>query len=214
MKRHLLIVAVFLLAGAVVNVAIAWGCGFASWSGLKTDKAVPAEWPEPIPDHWPADCDAIEGQSFGIVIYRHYRNRLIDPGDAGTRRGSESFMIEIYHIGWPLPALTFQTWFDYVIEPPRQGRHRFDGQPAPTIWRCGVSIGNWARLPLRPVWPGFAINTLLYAALLWLPFVVRRWVRVRRGLCPKCAYPMGESAVCSECGKALPGIAARGRGCA
>ena len=26
MKRHLLIVAIFLLAGAVVNVAVAWGC--------------------------------------------------------------------------------------------------------------------------------------------------------------------------------------------
>ena len=32
MKRHLLIVAVFLLAGAVVNVAVAWGC--ALWSPL------------------------------------------------------------------------------------------------------------------------------------------------------------------------------------
>ncbi len=26
MKRHLLIIAIFLLAGAVVNVAVAWGC--------------------------------------------------------------------------------------------------------------------------------------------------------------------------------------------
>ena len=33
---------------------------------------------------------------------------------------------------------------------------------------------------------------------------LRRVLRVRRGLCPKCAYPMGESAVCSECGQALP----------
>ena len=26
MKRHLLIIAIFLLLGAVVNVAVAWGC--------------------------------------------------------------------------------------------------------------------------------------------------------------------------------------------
>ena len=32
LKRRLLIVAVFLLAGAVVNVAVAWGCGL--WYGV------------------------------------------------------------------------------------------------------------------------------------------------------------------------------------
>ncbi len=68
-------------------------------------------------------------------------------------------------------------------------------------------VGN-AALPLRPVWPGFAVNTSFYAAILWLlipgPFVLRRLVRRRRGLCPKCAYPMGESEVCTECGNELP----------
>ena len=62
-------------------------------------------------------------------------------------------------------------------------------------------------LPYRPVPIGTAANTLFYAALLWLlipgPFVLRRLVRVRRGLCPKCAYPMSESSVCSECGAEL-----------
>ena len=72
--------------------------------------------------------------------------------------------------------------------------------PWPPRWtRVGVGF-----MPLRPIWPGFAINTLFYAAILWLPFVLRRIIRIRRGLCPACAYPMGESAVCSECGKALP----------
>jgi hypothetical protein len=66
-------------------------------------------------------------------------------------------------------------------------------------------------LPIRPLWPGFAVNTLFYAAILWLlvpgPFALRRFIRVKRGLCPKCAYPMGEAAVCTECGKRLPGRA-------
>ncbi len=68
---------------------------------------------------------------------------------------------------------------------------------------------RWRALPLRPIWRGFAINTIFYAALLWLlipgPFVLRRHIRIRRGLCPACAYPMGESAVCSECGSEIPG---------
>ncbi len=62
-------------------------------------------------------------------------------------------------------------------------------------------------LPIR-LWPGFAVNTRFYAAVLWLlicgPFALRRFSRVRRGHCPACAYPMGETALCSECGKALP----------
>src|SRR5688572_2165033 len=45
-------------------------------------------------------------------------------------------------------------------------------------------------LPLRPLWPGFAVNTLFYAFILWLlfgaPFALRQWRRIKRGLCPKC----------------------------
>ncbi len=62
-------------------------------------------------------------------------------------------------------------------------------------------------VPLRPIWPGFAVNTVICAAILWLPifgpFAVRRFLRFRRGLCPMCAYPMGETDVCSECGNEL-----------
>ena len=67
---------------------------------------------------------------------------------------------------------------------------------------------NKRRVPTQPIWPGFAVNTIFYSTLLWLlipgPFVLRRFLRLRRGLCPKCAYPMGESSVCTECGCGLP----------
>ena len=77
-------------------------------------------------------------------------------------------------------------------------------------------MGNWSlgairygpvpkALPLRPILPGFAINTLFYAAIVWLvfagPFALRRWRRIKRGLCPACAYPVGASDTCTECGK-------------
>ena len=61
-------------------------------------------------------------------------------------------------------------------------------------------------LPYEPIWPGFAINTVFYALGGWLlfagPFVVRRWRRIRRGLCPKCAYDLrgSDSPACPECG--------------
>ena len=70
-----------------------------------------------------------------------------------------------------------------------------------------IAVGAF-EVPIHPLWPGFAVNTLFYTALLWLLscalLALRRFLRVKRGLCPKCAYPMGESAVCSECGANLP----------
>ncbi len=71
-------------------------------------------------------------------------------------------------------------------------------------------------LPLRPIWPGFALNTLFYAVILWLliagRFALRRSLRVKRGQCFACGYDLGhaEHAACPECG-ASPAIAARHR---
>ncbi len=106
--------------------------------------------------------------------------------------------------GWPCPAMALE-----VIGRPRA--QRFDvaggfdlGDP------FASNAGALPRLiPYRPIWPGFALNTMLYAAMLWLlfaaPFALRRRVRIRRGLCPACAYPVGESDVCTECGQRVIG---------
>lgn len=61
-------------------------------------------------------------------------------------------------------------------------------------------------------WPGVVANPLLMATGLWLiiiaPFVLwfemRCRIRIRKGLCPKCAYPVGASSRCTECGFELP----------
>ena len=72
-----------------------------------------------------------------------------------------------------------------------------------------VFVFDGKLLPLRPIWPGFAINTVFYAVVLWLlfalggtPFALRRRRRIKRGLCPKCAYDLRgiESSACPECG--------------
>ena len=91
-------------------------------------------------------------------------------------------------------------------------------QPRPVTYSGALPLSmalrtKWGRSPsarlllLRPLWPGFMLNTLLYAAALWFvffaPFKLRRHLRTRRGLCPACGYPVGGAAVCSECGKAL-----------
>jgi predicted nucleic acid-binding Zn ribbon protein len=98
--------------------------------------------------------------------------------------------------GWPYQGLDCYS-FDQSA-PPIEARADYGAGPIDFEER---------RLPLRPLWPGFAVNTLFYAAVLWLlfagPSAVRRMIRQRRGQCAMCAYPIGTNERCTECGAAL-----------
>src|SRR5262249_24956750 len=69
------------------------------------------------------------------------------------------------------------------------------------VWHCP--------LPYLMHGAAFAINTVCYAAVLWglwlVPGLVRRRIRLRRGLCAKCGYDLRASTtgICPECGKPL-----------
>jgi hypothetical protein len=60
--------------------------------------------------------------------------------------------------------------------------------------------------PFAPIWPGFVIDTLFYAAIwggLFFGFAsAKRGIRRARGRCPECGYDLrgNLSAGCSECG--------------
>jgi hypothetical protein len=60
---------------------------------------------------------------------------------------------------------------------------------------------------VRVRWDGLAWDVLEIGGGLWLARILRlafRWSRrARRGLCRGCAYPIGSSPVCTECGAAL-----------
>ena len=67
-------------------------------------------------------------------------------------------------------------------------------------------------LPLRPVWPGFVVNTLLFTMPAYLVLVIvgagtamlRRSRRRRRGMCTACGYDLAglNGGRCPECGHA------------
>ncbi len=229
MKRRLLIIAVFLLLGAVVNVAVAWG--FALWTfsastiiaeaGLtateapawsiqrRTRPGADAFLAIPFPHEHPAMWGMLLMQGLASDGLRAKVARTSTPP------GSEHPLNYLYRrdaTGWPCRAL-FCEREGYRSISPTSMSETYSSSEA----RGGIILRTNPRnefpwqdrtLPLRPIWPGFAINTIFYATLLWLlipgPFALRRLMRVRRGLCPRCAYPMGESAVCTECGIALP----------
>ena len=171
MKRRLRIIAICLLFGAVVNVAVAWGCALLAPNPTAITVSVGAVRP---------------------FFHRSYRGLRLLPEAA---QHSTDRM--------PIFSRRPSVW---VI-------HEW-GLPLVSMRSESLDPASQVILPWRPLWPGFTINTLFYATLLWLlvPGLfalrrLRRFLRVKRGLCPQCAYPMGESAVCTECGGALAGRA-------
>ncbi len=198
MRRRLRTIAIFLLAWAVVNVAVAWGC--ALWSPWRFGEQTSLEratsvWEEYAPPNAPS-FDGPQTDAIGIG-YKNSSAYASAPG--GIFRAGET------RAGLPLKSV--RGGFG-VIHP-----------GGIVLYRWAVRVPFSHRLiPYRPIMLGSVVNTLLYSAVLWLlipvPFVLRRFLRVRRGLCPKCAYPMGESAVCTECGRELPRGLTTDRECA
>ena len=218
MKRRLLIAAIFLLAGSVVNVAVAWGivagADLNAFRDIMSGSSVKADWPRDAPSHWPVSC-RVRGPLRGIGWQAWFWVAGRTQHGQEEARG-ESFTIMIASAGWPCRATQWELWGDLLVNL-RGAKPRLGGVPDDKWWRNGVEIQmrqfglnltGWKRLPLRPLWLGFVANTSFYAVVLWSlirgPFVLHRIIRVKRGLCPACAYPMGEALVCTECGKALP----------
>ena len=229
MRRRVLTILILLLAGAVVNVGVAWGC--AIWINVDAptrseQRAITLASPH---EAWIAATQSRVGATLLISRRNKYDVEIqgtagsslhpkeLLPDWSGLRRAPTKFDAEscqglaqlVDTRGWPLRALWSEPATSYWC-----------GNAAPTTEpvRGGIrtSLRQWTSvygdvfprtLPLRPIWPNFVANTLFYAIVIWVlaggPFALRRDLRVRRGLCPKCAYPMSESAVCSECGATL-----------
>ena len=208
MKRPLLIIAICILLGAIVNVAVAWGLVFRANFIFKHSYGIAIvlptlDWPsnDEAARLWEAEI-GLPPEALSVAVATNPGITLVEFSHGDVVRGMASIRHVVMQGGWPMRAMRGE--MDYA------GPTRLRDMavaPAFLARRTGAGAGL-PLLPLRPIWPGFALNTIFYAALLWLlipgPFALRRFQRVRRGLCPKCAYPMGESSVCTECGCGLP----------
>lgn len=111
----------------------------------------------------------------------------------------------IFVSGWPMHALWCQ---------PRMGSAN-DLPVDYGVWlgedrRCAIVLAGVRpfRMPLHPLWPGFVVNSMLFASVWGItllgPGQVRRFIRRERSLCPHCAYDLRATPVgspCPECGK-------------
>ena len=194
MKRRLFKFALFLLLGAVVNVAVAWGCAAwinpykydperrfrrsdqSTWGltarvapGLthlisartwQKDAAMPnlGVAPEELVPSW-SDLDEKSDEFLNVIA-----------------RAPDSLVRELRYVhfaGWPTRSLWCH-W--YTIGP--IGSPIFYGNGGIIF-----SLEPWSKyipraLPTRPIWIGFILNTIFYAAIIWLltlgPFNARR----------------------------------------
>jgi len=223
-KRWAFTIILFLLLGAIVNVAVAWWC---AWGISFPPRPTPTRYAR---SNWgPHTLTFIEYRTLGATRVRVHFWDGMDALQPLPGFGNESWLSSPNSLpqqsppywvedlvslrgrglnGMPLDAtgLPFRSmrcyWIDWV--------HHQDGIPLYTdayMWR---GTARQSALPLGIIAPGFVANTLLYAALWWsifaAPFALRRWRRIKRGLCLKCGYDLhkrpSDSSVCPECGAA------------
>ena len=223
MKRRAFKLVLFLLAGAIINVAVAW----APFFRLTEVSPVPScsrAWPfesefgpevgtvlDSCFDWWlPVDCQeaclrAGEIQHLPTDVSRVYFTSgdtwavAVAPQDISTTGPSwysaNRGMNIRWAAGWPTRCVE---GFQYV-------RAVDMGYARDPFFRTSdglIAIGS-IHIPLGPLSPGFAINTIFYAAVLWVlfavPVKVRRWRRIKRG---QCASLRGtpDTVKCPECG--------------
>ena len=219
-RRWLLKLALFLVLGAIVNVAVAWVCCV---HDSHFDELGDYQDAHLLRDTFAWSVWSLRS-SRGCLVSSSYQKWIggggvsqalgpspesLIPGWSHLPRSPFAYDLDVRPRqmlvasarGWPLLALCSEMDlhpFSFHALAITDGipTSRFDEMPGV----CRIPVV----LPLRPIWPGFAINTVFYAVVLWLlfagPLVLRRRRRIRRGLCPKCAYPVGTSDVCTECG--------------
>jgi hypothetical protein len=230
-KRLLLLLLAYAVGGAIINVAVAWGCairgpGSYNLFNYDTNPQMIAEvhngsrrWSCCVMQHSGlayhrivTDYSHDDGISFPAPFRAEipsnipgWAHHVILDGMGNSNAKLHSSGIEA--VGLPCLAMysVFKgdaVWGAKSITPSID-----DAVFGILIDSRGIRTGTFSArvLPVLPLWPGFAINTIFYAAILWLLFAapgfVRRRIRVRRGQCPACAYPVGSSTVCTECGK-------------
>ena len=219
MKRVALKVVLFLLLGAILNVAVAWGC--AAWSAGAELYSIDWDGPRvplnerqalvPFRSLLPPESDWVYNdlhvRGFWRREYFGLPEWYFDPAGGGGGSGGYPALVGITRAGWPMLSMkSIDTHVDRETEWARKYQHAI---PVYIEVDIGGPIALERPLPCWPMITGFAINTVFYAAILWLlfafPFTVRRRRRIKRGLCPACAYPVGTNDVCTECGQRLKG---------
>lgn len=214
MKRFIVRIGVPSLLGALSTVLTAWAC--AAW--INPWNATPAPIITQVADdRW--EILSVMRRWGHVRIDRQSAGELeIDP-DTGEllmlRMSSDGSEYSRSYAGLPFRSMLCENQGDIMV---------FIGNGWTSVSRNGGgpivdgielspslnarSMPTWRALPLWPRWPAFVADTIIHAGLWWMllfgPFVLRRYVRRKRGLCERCAYDLRSGGIkherCPECG--------------
>jgi hypothetical protein len=208
-------VIVFVVLGAIVNVAVAWGISLYGMPETLETRLVYVSRKEALvlqryrADRWWWTRERyVQREAGGIgwmfTMANSSEQPIATPGLDVT--------VMVVRSGWPLMAFEgecHRKTLSYGAKTPSTKTifHNALGSTSFVNNRWDTEL-----VPLKLFRQGFAINTIFYAAILAVLFYgpgkVRRFVRVRRWRCPACAYLIAPgtcaSGLCSECGAPLP----------
>ena len=196
MNRRIVFILLLLVGGAIVNVAVAW--------------TLPQVWHDWREDAWAASMGVFSNHQIGrTVAKRDNKTYIIERAEIRP----DHFQLDI-NIGTAWYTVHVRAFHDLNRFASDYARYLQSGWPLRScqgaLREVHLQIEPATGSPpllTSPIWPGFITNTLFYALLLWLllfaPFAARRVLRRKRRLCEKCAYPVGTSPVCTECGAAV-----------
>jgi hypothetical protein len=206
MRRALTIFLIFASLGAMLNVAGVFACAY--WSQ-------PREFDPQLMAKIRREFFSRDGTQSGraywpMIAYKGFGAQFIDiaidePNLIENSISGSYPCLGVIRAGWPWMAMEAELWHDATQAPTVKPAEFRWAIPIAKKYASADRLFLERMLPLRPMWPGFVLNTLVLALLLWLMWFAamstRRAIRIRRGQCPWCAYPMGVSERCSECGR-------------
>ncbi len=167
MKRGLIIkLVIFLLLGAIVNVGVAWGCTLwteparqrPSEAAYSRTTSITTRWDRNRPSGYPANPTGYQLlRNIGVSYWSAY----------GESRSSYWYV----SAGWPFRTLGGGVWRRRGFlesRPQEHGRTDETFQAARQINKGDypILLVRSSRLvPLRPIFPGFLVNTLFYGVI-------------------------------------------------
>ena len=233
-KRVIRVMLTALVVGAGLNVALTWSLvGLIGWprslgvSRGTIGQGAPKRWSVGVPASWPPVPRMTTASEWWCCTIRYefaeWPAPIIGADGLRTAQGMEVFRTakrltaQSHEWGWPMRSLrsvqTFEESMSTAVRPVRTPveEHWFKrGLVMPAFL---VKSPEVTHLPVMPVWPGFVVNTLVFAvvavAAVVVPGVARASVRRRRGRCIACGYDLSGLDTCPECGTAAPEAAHR-----
>ena len=208
--RLLVLLVISVLLGALANFPIAW-CVL---SRFDTYRKLPfqerelstanPQWPCTVPSDWPPPEQIVAERQSGWEF-------IEGQGSAATAEESSFCHLTQMRLGFPFSAVRSSSGYKQTTRRfvpdlnPRYVTLEQDTWVTPA-WLSRLNVRS--RLPVGIIWPGFFLNTAVYACILLVIAhafgTLRRILRRRSNRCEGCGYdrsglPIG--ARCPECGR-------------